>query len=52
MTLPAYQFPAISFKRGVTDRVYKDHSELLWAIVEVMKVELAQLHVKRELYPD
>jgi 5-methyltetrahydropteroyltriglutamate--homocysteine methyltransferase len=44
MTLPSVtQFPAISFKRGVTDRVYKDHSELLWAIVEVMKAELAQL---------
>jgi 5-methyltetrahydropteroyltriglutamate--homocysteine methyltransferase len=44
MTLPSVtQFPAISFKRGVTDRVYKDHSELLWAIVDVMKVELAQL---------
>src|SRR6266849_5236373 len=27
MTLPsATQFPAISFKRGVTDKVYKDHS--------------------------
>jgi 5-methyltetrahydropteroyltriglutamate--homocysteine methyltransferase len=44
MTLPSVtQFPAISFKRGVTDRVYKDHSELLWAIVDVMKTELAQL---------
>lgn len=44
MTLPSVtQFPAIAFKRGVTDRVYKDHSELLWAIVEVMKRELAQL---------
>jgi len=44
MTLPSVtQFPAISFKRGVTDRVYKNHSELLWAIVEVMKAELAQL---------
>jgi len=44
MTLPSVtQFPAISFKRGVTDRVYKDHSELLWALVEVMKAELAQL---------
>jgi 5-methyltetrahydropteroyltriglutamate--homocysteine methyltransferase len=44
MTLPSVtQFPAISFKRGVTDRVYKDHSELMWAIVEVMKAELAQL---------
>ena len=27
MTLPsATQFPAIAFKRGVTDKVYKDHS--------------------------
>jgi 5-methyltetrahydropteroyltriglutamate--homocysteine methyltransferase len=44
MTLPsATQFPAIAFKRGVTDRVYKDHSELLWAIVEIMKSEMAQL---------
>jgi 5-methyltetrahydropteroyltriglutamate--homocysteine methyltransferase len=44
MTLPSVtQFPAIAFKRGVTDRVYKDHSELLWAIVDVMKTELAQL---------
>jgi 5-methyltetrahydropteroyltriglutamate--homocysteine methyltransferase len=44
MTLPsATQFPAIAFKRGVTDRVYKDHSELLWAIVEITKAEMAQL---------
>jgi methionine synthase II (cobalamin-independent) len=44
MTLPsATQFPAIAFKRGVTDRVYKDHSDLLWAIVEIMKSEMAQL---------
>ena len=33
MTLPsATQFPAISFKRGVTDKVYTDHSALLWAV--------------------
>jgi len=44
MTLPsATQFPAISFKRGVTDKVYKDHSALLWEIVEIMKAELARL---------
>ncbi len=44
MTLPsATQFPAISFKRGVTDKAYKDHSALLWDIVEIMKVELARL---------
>jgi 5-methyltetrahydropteroyltriglutamate--homocysteine methyltransferase len=44
MTLPsATQFPAIAFKRGVTDKVYKDHSALLWAIVEIMKRDLATL---------
>jgi 5-methyltetrahydropteroyltriglutamate--homocysteine methyltransferase len=44
MTLPsATQFPAIAFKAGVTDAVYKDRSELLWAIVEIMKGDLAQL---------
>ncbi len=30
ITLPsANQFPAISCKRGVTDKVYRDHSALL-----------------------
>ena len=44
MTLPsATQFPAIAFKSGITDAVYKDRSELLWAIVEIMKSDLAQL---------
>ena len=44
MTLPsATQFPAISFKRGVTDKVYKDHLALLWDIVEIMKADLAKL---------
>jgi 5-methyltetrahydropteroyltriglutamate--homocysteine methyltransferase len=44
MTLPsATQFPAISFKAGVTDRVYKDHSALLWDIVEIMKADLREL---------
>jgi 5-methyltetrahydropteroyltriglutamate--homocysteine methyltransferase len=44
MTLPsATQFPAIAFKSGLTDAVYKDRSELLWAIVEIMKSDLAQL---------
>jgi 5-methyltetrahydropteroyltriglutamate--homocysteine methyltransferase len=44
MTLPsATQFPAISFKRGVTDSVYKDHSALLWAVVDIMKRDLAAL---------
>ena len=44
MTLPsATQFPAISFSRGVTDKVYKDHSALLWDIVAIMKTDLARL---------
>jgi 5-methyltetrahydropteroyltriglutamate--homocysteine methyltransferase len=44
MTLPsATQFPAIAFKRGVTDKVYATHSALLWDIVEIMKTELARL---------
>ena len=44
MTLPsATQFPAISFKSGITDKVYKDHSALLWGIVEIMKSDLAKL---------
>jgi 5-methyltetrahydropteroyltriglutamate--homocysteine methyltransferase len=44
ITLPsATQFPAISFKAGVTDKVYKDHSALLWDIVEIMKTDLAKL---------
>jgi len=44
MTLPsATQFPAIAFQKGVTDKVYKDHSALLWDIVEIMKGDLRQL---------
>lgn len=44
MTLPsATQFPAIAFQRGVTDKIYKDNSALLWDIVEIMKKELAAL---------
>ena len=44
MTLPsATQFPAISFKRGISDKAYKDSSELLGDIVGIMKKELAEL---------
>ena len=44
ITLPsANQFPAIAFKRGVTDRVYPDHSALLWDVVEILKQELRSL---------
>jgi 5-methyltetrahydropteroyltriglutamate--homocysteine methyltransferase len=44
MTLPsATQFPAISYKWGISDQAYKDPSALLWDIVEIMKTELARL---------
>jgi 5-methyltetrahydropteroyltriglutamate--homocysteine methyltransferase len=44
MTLPsATQFPAIAWKAGITDRVYPDHSSLLWDIVAIVKTELAEL---------
>jgi len=44
MTLPSpTQFPAISFKAGISNKVYKDHSALLADIVEIMKSDLAKL---------
>ena len=53
MTLPsATQFPAISFKSGVTDKIYKDHSALLWDIVEIMKSDLAKLSSDGVKYSD
>jgi 5-methyltetrahydropteroyltriglutamate--homocysteine methyltransferase len=51
MTLPsATQFPAIAFKRGVTDKVYKDHAALLWAVVDIMKKDLAELATQGVAY--
>lgn len=44
ITLPtANQFPAIAFKRGITDKVYPNHSSLLWDIVPVIKAEIQAL---------
>ncbi|MGH7824136.1 MAG: cobalamin-independent methionine synthase II family protein [Candidatus Binatia bacterium] len=44
VTLPtANQFPAISYKRGITDKVYRNHSALLWDIVPVIKSEIQSL---------
>jgi 5-methyltetrahydropteroyltriglutamate--homocysteine methyltransferase len=44
MTLPsATQFPAISWKRGITDKVYPTHSDLLWDIVPIMRGEMQAL---------
>ena len=51
MTLPsATQFPAISFRPGLTDKVYPDHSALLWDIVEIMQAELARLSAEGVKY--
>ncbi len=51
MTLPsATQFPAISYKRGVTDKIYPDHSALLWDVVDIMKKELARLAAEGVAY--
>lgn len=44
MTLPSpNQFPAIAYKRGVTDKVYPTHSDLLWDIVAITKTEVRSL---------
>ncbi len=44
ITLPtANQFPAIAFKRGVTDRIYPSHSALLWDIVPITRAEIQAL---------
>ena len=44
ITLPsATQFPAIAFKEGITDKVYRDRTEFLWDIVEILKKEVAAL---------
>ena len=44
MTLPsATQFPAIAYKRGVTDKVYPSHSALLWDIVAITRGEVQAL---------
>jgi methionine synthase II (cobalamin-independent) len=44
VTLPsATQFPAIAWKRGVTDRIYPTPSELLWDITAIIEAEMAAL---------
>src|SRR4029453_14971719 len=44
MTLPtANQFPAIAFRRGLSERAYKTHSEFLWDIVPIIKSEIEAL---------
>jgi len=44
MTLPsATQFPAISYKRGRSDKAYPSYSAMLWDIVDILKKEMARL---------
>ena len=51
MTLPsATQFPAIAFKRGVTDKAYASYSALLWDIVAILKDEMARLSAEGVSY--
>ena len=44
ITLPtANQFPAIAYKRGISDRVYPKYSDFLWDIVPIFKSEIRAL---------
>ncbi|HVH29411.1 MAG TPA: hypothetical protein VM818_21810 [Vicinamibacterales bacterium] len=44
MTLPtANQFPAICYKRGVSDQAYASHSDFLWDIVPIIRAEIRAL---------
>jgi 5-methyltetrahydropteroyltriglutamate--homocysteine methyltransferase len=44
MTLPSpNQFPAISFQPGVTEPFYPTRADLLWALVPIIKREIAAL---------
>jgi 5-methyltetrahydropteroyltriglutamate--homocysteine methyltransferase len=44
VTMPsATQFPAIAFKRGVTDKIYPTPSDLLWDIASMVKGEMQTL---------
>ncbi|HJT88937.1 MAG TPA: hypothetical protein VJ732_13805 [Bryobacteraceae bacterium] len=44
MTLPtANQFPAIAYKRGISERAYPTYSEFLWDIVPILQREVEAL---------
>ena len=44
VTLPtANQFPAIYYKKGISDKVYPTYSAFLWDIVPIMKAEIQAL---------
>ncbi|MGZ8522463.1 MAG: cobalamin-independent methionine synthase II family protein, partial [Candidatus Binatia bacterium] len=51
VTLPtANQFPAIYFKKGISDKIYPNHSALLWDIVPVIKAEIHTLSTEGARY--
>ena len=44
MTLPTpNQFPAIAYKKGLSDQAYSSYSEFLWDIVPIFKAEIQAL---------
>jgi methionine synthase II (cobalamin-independent) len=44
MTLPtANQFPAIAYKKGISEQAYPTRSDFLWAIVPIIKSEIQAL---------
>jgi len=44
MTLPsANQFPAIMYRKGLSDRAYATYSEFLWDVVPIIKAEVQAL---------
>ena len=44
VTLPtANQFPAIYYKRGISDKIYPGYSDFLWDIVPIIKAEIHTL---------
>jgi 5-methyltetrahydropteroyltriglutamate--homocysteine methyltransferase len=44
VTLPtANQFPAIYYKKGISDKIYPTHSAFLWDIVPIIKAEIQAL---------
>jgi 5-methyltetrahydropteroyltriglutamate--homocysteine methyltransferase len=44
MTLPTpNQFPAIAYKKGLSDQAYASYSEFLWDIVPIFKTEIQAL---------
>jgi 5-methyltetrahydropteroyltriglutamate--homocysteine methyltransferase len=51
MTMPsATQFPAISFKKGITDKVYPTYSELLHDMTEIVRDEMEMLAGRKVAY--